>query len=300
MRLILMRKLLAFICISGFFSVHTAFLEGQAGFNPLPGASVTQNPFDEVFSDMDRAFVETASEPTLVDLYFLGRAVAAHILTIYKPYTGNPELTLYLNLICQALLVHAPEMELFAGAQVLILDSPELNAFASPGGHIFITRGLVGAVDSEDMLAAIIAHELAHVKLKHGAGLIAEMRFSDDMAAIADRAFEFSRDLPMAQRLGGFRDSVTVVIDTLMINGYSQIQEFEADQEALILLALSGYNPRALVQVLEILQRTQDSGNVEINTTHPSPVQRIAYIESLFRGRQFRDTGSYRMHRFRN
>ena len=295
-----MRKFLAFFCICGFFSVQAAYLEAQAGNNPFPGLNRGQIFFDDAFAGMERAFGEMDTEPTPADLYFLGRAVAANILTTYRPYTGNPELTRYLNFICQTLLVHVPEIELFDSAYVLILDSPELNAFASPGGHIFVTRGLVEALNTEDKLAAVIAHELAHIKLRHGVSLIEEMRFSDEMAAMAERALEFSRASPAAQRLMGFRDSVTALIDTLMRNGYSQIQEFEADMEALILLALSGYNPMALVEVLEMLQRRQNSETILLNTTHPSPAERIANIERLVGGRQFRDTGSYRAPRFRN
>jgi len=281
-----MKKILAFLCFSFFLSTQTLYLEAQTRNDP--------------FAELDRVFAEIDTNPTPEDLYFLGRAVAANILASYRPYTGNPALTRYLNLICQAILVHIPEIELFDGASVLILDSPELNAFASPGGHIFITRGLIRAANTEDMLAAIIAHELAHIKLKHGASLIAEMRFTEDMTAMAQRAFEFSRNAPAAQRLINLRDSVSVVVDTLMRNGYSQIQEFEADQEALILLALSGYNPRALIQVLEILQKMPNSENIMLNTTHPSPSERIANIERILGGRQFRDAASNRAHRFRN
>ena len=281
-----MKKILAFLCFSFFLSTQTLYLEAQTRNDP--------------FAELDRVFAEIDTNPTPEDLYFLGRAVAANILASYRPYTGNPALTRYLNLICQAILVHIPEIELFDGASVLILDSPELNAFTSPGGHIFITRGLIRAANTEDMLAAIIAHELAHIKLKHGASLIAEMRFTEDMTAMAQRAFEFSRNAPAAQRLINLRDSVSVVVDTLMRNGYSQIQEFEADQEALILLALSGYNPRALIQVLEILQKMPNSENIMLNTTHPSPSERIANIERILGGRQFRDAASNRAHRFRN
>jgi len=296
-----MKKLLVFLCIYGFFSIQAAYLEAQPGNNPFPGQNRDQNFFDHAFSDMDRAFEEMDTEPTPADLYFLGRAVAVNILVNYEPYTGNPELTSYLNHICRALLVHIPEIELFDGAYVLILDSLELNAFTSPGGHIFITRGLVEAARTEDMLAAIIAHELAHIKLKHGADLIAEMRFTDEMAIMADRAADFAgRDSTAVRRFMSLRDSVIIVIDTLMKKGYSQIHEFEADQEALILLALSGYNPRALVEVLEILQEMPGSENIGLNATHPSPSERIANIERLIGGRQFRETGSFRAPRFRN
>ena len=295
-----MKKLMALFCICGFFCLKAASLQAQVGNAPFPGLGWSQGSFDDAFAEMERAFAEMDldTEPTPRDLYFLGRSVAASILSIYPPYTGNPELTHYLNLICQALLVNSPEIVLFDGASVFILDSLELNALTSPGGHIFITRGLVQASNSEDMLAAIIAHELAHIKLEHAASVLRAQVFFDDMAAIRHRAFEFSRDSPAAQSLMGFRDSLVVMIDTILRNGYSQVQELEADREALVILQRAGYNPRALIEVLELFQVTPWA--IQINTTHPSPAERIANIERLLGGRQFPDTSSYRMHRFRN
>ena len=288
-------------CICGFFSIYVTHLEAQGGRPPTPsGVNHAHNLLDSALSSMDRAFGEADTEPTPADLYFLGRAVAANILGTYRPYTGNPELTNYLNLICQAILVHTPEIELFNGAYVLILDSPELNAFASPGGHIFITRGLLEVLNTEDMLAAIIAHELAHVKLKHCANMIREIRFYDDMSAIAGRASGFSGNSTEARQLMSFRDSVSSVVEALMISGFSREQEYEADMEALTLLALSGYNPRALVEVLEILRRAQNSRNVRLNATHPIPADRIANAEILMGSRQFRDNSSLRAPRFVN
>jgi predicted Zn-dependent protease len=260
-----------------------------------------QSRANDALAGMERAFSENDPEPTLQDLYFLGRAVAASILSIYKPYTGNPALTRYLNLICQAIVINNPEIELFDGCHVLILDSPELNAFASPGGHIYITKGLVESTNSEDMLAAIIAHELAHIKLKHGVEMINEMQFYNDMTAIANQAFDFSgRDSPAARRLMDFRESAATLTDTLLKNGYSYSQEFEADQEALSLLSTAGYDPQALPEVLNMLREKQNSSDTGINATHPSPVERILNIERWIRYYRVQDTRRYRVSRFIN
>lgn len=296
-----MKKLPVLLCIFTIFSVQAVYLGAQAGRNPSPGANRTQGFLNDAISGMGSAFTEMDTEPTPVDLYFLGRAVSANILASYKPYTGNPALTRYVNLICKTIVINSPDIELFNGCYVSILDSPEFNGFASPGGHIFVTKGLVELVSTEDMLAAVIAHELAHIKLKHGSSIIADMRFYDDMLSISDQAVELSgRNSPAVQRLMNFRDSVTALIDTMFKNGYSQTQEFEADQEALILLALSGYNPRALPEVLGLLQRAEASKTIGLTATHPSPQERIANIDRLIRDRQFRDTGSYRAPRFKN
>jgi predicted Zn-dependent protease len=257
-----------------------------------------QDFFGDALSDMDRAL--NASEPTLEDAYYLGRAVAANIFAAYRPYTQNRELTRYVNRICQTLVINSSQPVAFKGYYVIILDSPEFNAFASPGGHIFLTRRLVEAATSEDMLAAVIAHELAHIILKHGLSMISDMSLSNEMAATADRAADFSGNSPAAQRLTFFRSSVTAIIDTMVKNGYSQPQEFAADREAIAILAASGYDPRALVDMLRILQRAQRSQGGGFNTTHPAPAQRIANVEGVARQYRIQDTRSYRVPRFRN
>ncbi|MDR0497651.1 MAG: M48 family metalloprotease [Treponema sp.] len=297
-----MKKIFTLLCICGFL-VQTAFIDGQprSSNNPSPGLNRAQGFMNDAMSEMDRAFAEAESEPTHEDKYFLGRAVAASILSSYKPYIGNPALTRYLNLICQAIVIHSPEIELFNGCFVDILDTNELNAFASPGGHIYITRGLVESTKSEDMLAAIIAHELAHIKLKHGINIINDLRIINEANLLADRAAELAgRDNPAVRRLMLFRGSVAAIIDTLMVNGYSQSQELEADREAMALLAASGYDPRALPEVLRVLLDSRNSINMKLNTTHPSPEERILNVNMWLRSYQVEDTRSYRESRFRN
>jgi predicted Zn-dependent protease len=229
----------------------------------------------------------------------LGRAVAANILAIYKPYNQNPELTRYLNRICQTLVINSSQPVSFNGYHVIILDSPEFNAFATPGGHIFVTKRLAATAASEDMLAAVIAHELAHITLQHSIAIINDVKFTDEMTATANRAASLAgENSDAAKRLAYFRGSVNKAADTMMKNGYSQAQEFEADQEAVVLLAKSGYNPGALVEMLKVLQKTQSSQKGGFNTTHPSPTERIANVEKL----RYRTTNNdrYRAPRFKD
>ena len=235
-----MQKLLALFLFIACFFVLPERVEGQAR---------------DALSNMDRAINSMDAEVTPVDAYFLGRAVAANILAVYKPYTENAELTQYVNRICQTLAINSSQPVAYNGYHVIVLDSAEFNAFATSGGHIFITRGLAELAASEDMLAAVIAHELAHIILKHSIDTINEMRFTDDMMAVADRAAGIAaRNSVNAGQLLYFRESITKTVDTLMKNGYSQSQEFNADWEAMVLLAYSGYDPAALIEVLRVLQ----------------------------------------------
>ena len=303
-----MKKLLICLCLCVCFSVQAAFPRGSsasgAGSSPQPSAAEilgsAQSRSNEAMANMDRALTDIDSELTLEDQYYLGRAVAANILAVYRLYTENPALTRYLNLICQAILINSPEIELFNGCYVGILDSPEFNAFASPGGHIYITKGLVEATVSEDMLAAVIAHELAHIKLKHGMKMIEDMRFFYDMNAIANRGFDFSRDSQGAQRLMEFRGSVTTMLNALLRSGYSQAQEFEADREAAALMAAAGYDPEALLAVFKVLYDAQNSSGIYLNTTHPSALERTIQLDRWLVQYRVQDTRRYRAVRFMN
>jgi predicted Zn-dependent protease len=297
-----MRKLLTllFIC----FFIQAVYGGGQSQNKDNSGSGKTnlnaQSLAGNALSNLDNTISSLDDEFTLQDAYYLGRAVTANILTVYRPYTRNPELTAYLNRICKTIAINSPQPEMFNGYHVIILDSAELNAFASPGGHILITRGLVEATGSEDMLAAVIAHEFAHILLMHGVTMIADMRLNDALTATATRAGEIaSRESQEAARAVLFRNSVTKLADVMMKTGYSQAQEFEADNAAITLLAASGYNPGALLDMLKVLQTAQSSQKGGLSVTHPSPTERIANADKMTGRYQVQDTGSSRTPRFR-
>jgi len=280
------------VLISGLFILlRITLLEAQAPRG-------TQSYFDDALSAMDKAF--SHEEFTPEDEYYLGRAVAANILAAYKPYTANPELTRYLNRICQTIVINSVQPVIFKDYSVIVLDSQEFNAFSSPGGHIFVTRLIVETAASEDMLSAVIAHELAHVMLKHSISIIDDFRLNDEMAVLAEKARTLSGNTEAAMRLMNFRNSVSAVIDVLFKNGYSQAQEFEADREAAALLAAAGYYPGALVEMFKLLQQVQPSQKEKFNATHPSPEQRIANLSGWVDRYRVEDTRSYRVLRFKN
>ncbi|MDR1869143.1 MAG: M48 family metalloprotease [Treponema sp.] len=264
------------------------------------GKSANSNPF----SGNVNPFASTGEDDfTPVDTYYLGRAVAANIVKAYRPYTTNQEMIQYLNRICQTIVINSFKPPTFNGYYVTILDSDEYNAFATPGGHIFITRKLIESTTSEDMLAAVIAHELAHVMLRHGTAIISDTKFESEMFAIAGRAASSAAKLstnPNANKTLSYRNAVANTVETLLKNGYSQTQEFEADIEAAELLANAGYNPGALVDLLNVLRKFQGSQKVGFYSTHPSPADRISNVESSGRRLVVQDTRQYRVSRFKN
>jgi predicted Zn-dependent protease len=247
---------------------------------------------------MGQALAQDNKELSPADEYFLGRAVGASLLSRYTIYSANAPLRDYLNAICSALTVNSPQPELYEGYHVLILDNQEINAFATPGGHIFVTRGLIQAVESEDALAGVIAHEIAHIQLKHGIDAVNNMRLTRDLSAVADRAARTAaRDLSIQDRRMLFDNSVRELVTVLITSGYSQTREYEADAYALSLLAKAGYSPSSLVDVLRVLDRSRSRGGA-LYQTHPSPDQRIARLQTELRKYAVPDTRPYRAPRY--
>jgi predicted Zn-dependent protease len=284
-----------------------AFVIGLLAFSPLAaqntagGSQSLDADVSGSLSQMEGSLATADDDVFPLDAYFLGRAVAANIVGRYRPYAQKSEAERYLNKICAAIAINSPMPDMYNGYHVMILDSAEFNAFATSGGHIFVTRGLLGTLATEDALAATLAHEIAHIQLQHSVALIRSMRITRDLSTTADRAAGIAaRAASLSERKTLFDNAVRDMVTTLIVNGYSQEQEFQADIYAVRLLALAGYSPASLLDVLGILQRTTEAGG--FNNTHPSPARRIDNVrQELTRNRQFyqgSDTGSFRSSRF--
>lgn len=211
--------------------------------------------------------------------YYIGRAVGASVLSKYRPY-NDQESNLYLNLLGETLAQASNLPETFGGYHFLILDSDEINAFAAPGGLIFITRGMLRCCEHEDALAAVLAHEIGHVQLKHGLQAIKKSRVT---TALTTLAIEGARTLggeELARLTQTFENSISDITSTLINNGYSRVFEREADLAALTILRRVGYNTSGLLDMLRVMGERLKPGASDFATTHPSPANRITYIKA--------------------
>lgn len=195
--------------------------------------------------------------------YYLGRSVSAQILAepayskIYelRSATENRPVTQYINHIGYALVLVSGRPETYGNYHFVVVDSQEFNAFAAPGGNIFITTGLLNVTTSEDEIAAIIAHEITHVAKKHGIAVIKSSRWKGATATILLKgAQEYGPD-ELRHLLSSFAGAVQDIKETLIYNTYSPERENEADSEGVLILARAGYNPWAMVSILERLNK---------------------------------------------
>lgn len=229
--------------------------------------------------------------------YYIGRATAAIILNDYNLY-NEPNLTKYLNKICGAITINSEKPDLYNGYYVAVLDADEINAMATPGGHILITRGLLKCTSNEEELASVIAHEIAHIQKQHSISAIKTSRFKDLSLNVASLAINESDNDEAKQIMSVFGDSVDDVVSSLVLNGFSQEQEFEADAYALELLNNAGYNPHSIVNMLKTLEQNQANHKRGFVKTHPEPKKRIKKIEKELNSYSKSKTQEERISRF--
>jgi predicted Zn-dependent protease len=270
--------LILIILTGALFSCSSLMQVADVGAQIAGATGVVDQNTANAISTSARAIGTAAEEINPEQEYYIGRAVAASILSSYKLYSDNQGLTAYLNSICSAITINSPRPYVYNGYHVALLDSNEINAFATSGGHIFVTRGLVNAAQTEDALAGVIAHEVAHIQLKHSIKAIKSSRATQAILITSTSAAGAASGMDVKQLTDVMNESVGEIIQTMVNNGYSQAQEFEADNTAMELMASAGYNPSGLIDMLKSLSSVQKAG-AGFGKTHPSPAQRISNAE---------------------
>jgi len=158
---------------------------------------------------------------------------------------------------------HKPNLEY----HFVALDDKSVNAFALPGGYLFITKGMLKKLTSETQLAAILAHEIVHVVAR-------------DASAAMSREIGIGILLSAVTSGKASRGVLTVADLTRQILGlqYSREDEKEADLMGLDYMVWAGYNPNGMVETMQMLQSQQQVRPVEFFSTHPSPQNRMEYL----------------------
>jgi len=151
----------------------------------------------------------------------------------------------------------------------VLADSTTINAFALPGGQVFITVALLSRLDTEDQVAGILAHEIVHVLARHSAQRIAKSNLTNGIVGAVGVA---SGDASAAQ--------TAAMIGQLVNMQYGRDDELESDGIGVCLMIDAGYDPQGMVAVMEVLAEAS-SGNrqPEFFSTHPNPENRIQAIQ---------------------
>ena len=158
----------------------------------------------------------------------------------------------------------------------LLADDQTLNAFALPGGQVFITQGLLKNLKTEAQLAGVLAHEIGHVVGRHSAAQVAKSNLTQGLAGAANIA---SYD-PNSPGSSVAKAAIAAAIAKVVSMRFSRNDELEADKLAVDFAPQAGYDPRAMIEVMNILaQGGGRSSTPEFLSTHPDPGNRIGELE---------------------
>ncbi|MDF1563024.1 MAG: M48 family metallopeptidase [Deltaproteobacteria bacterium] len=239
-----------------------------------------------------------ATELTPEQEYYLGRTVCAQILAERfenrvvavkgkgREATGSADLH-YLQAIANALVPAAERSHLDAlpperiptALRVAVVPGDAPNAYATPGGFVVVTSGMLSLAENEDELAAVLAHELSHVTLAHGLSAIdkAEAPLLKRIGRGAE-ALGTSMGVDLSELTQAF-DKFTGAISAKLTKGYDADYEFAADARAASILEEAGYDPSALPRIVDRLGSwLEANGQKGFGETHPSPKDRLARL----------------------
>jgi len=203
----------------------------------------------------------------------IGESLALEGLQRFGKPVANERLQQYVNLVGNA--VAASSTRATIPYRFAVLDSPVQNAFAAPGGIIFVSKALLGIMDNEAELAGVLAHEVGHVAAKHALGTIRRGQFLQGVGTITAATMRGSKGKQFESMIGDLQT-------TLFDKGLDKELEFQADAMAVDTAYRAGYDPRGLVNVLKKLKRIEATGgnkNGSWFSTHPPLDERIARLE---------------------
>jgi predicted Zn-dependent protease len=275
--------LIAFSCLSPTVSSAQDAVKALGGLFKslsLPGKPASNNSSGDKASDLFQMLgqsMEQIDEPKEIEI---GRQLAAMLLGA-KPLYADEKVQRYVNQLGRWISLQSARPNLpwsFA-----VIDDAGYNAFAAPGGYIFITRGLLERVPEEAELAGVLAHEINHVVAKHhlkalrksaGTGLLAQGLATQVKGDLANAAY--------GQAAALFRN--------LYSKGLDRDDEFDADRAGVVLAARAGFDPYGLVSVVQGLRTASAEDQLfALNVaTHPPAQQRLDQMEQSM-GRRLDD-----------
>ena len=223
---------------------------------------------------------KTLAEDVIAEIRF-GRHIAARILGQEKTY-DDPKLTRYIRLVGNSLAMHSSRTDI--NFHFGILDKEIPNAYSAPGGYVFITLGAIKLAQDEAELAAIIAHEIAHISERH---IVKELKIKGQ---------EDSGLTGLTRLLGATGDTARIALskatdkalEILFNEGYKVTEEAEADRTAILLLAETGYDPTALQRYLQRIEENKADNDAR-SKTHPTSEDRYRKLSELIKAEGLED-----------
>jgi len=191
------------------------------------------------------------------------------------PLLKDAEALKYLNSLGKRLVGFAPNKHPEYAWQFRIVNSAEINAFALPGGYIYVNRGVFDAAENEAQLAGVIAHESGHVVMRHGTHIASQAVLAQGGMAILTSILGQGGSLTsQLAQLG-----LGLGVDSLLLKN-SRTAESQADEVGTYILYQAGYDPHAMVQFFQIIAKKYPQRTLQFFSDHPNPENRIKDVDA--------------------
>lgn len=229
----------------------------------LPAAAVTEPYFQPHYCKDAFTYAQEIAE---------GRQAEQQVYKQMKVLPDSSPITQYVQGIGARLIAYAPGYKW--PYRFHVVDSRQINAFALPGGAIFVNTGTIAAAENESQLAGVMAHEISHVVQRHSTCNQTKEAKPNLGWGLADL---------LAGMVPGF-GGVLAQKGLGMVQGLGYLQmsrtdEKEADLLGTEILYNAGYNPRGLVQMFQIIERKYGAGGAQFLSDHPNPGNRVEYVD---------------------
>jgi Zn-dependent protease with chaperone function len=189
------------------------------------------------------------------------------------PSCNSPKVDAYLTQLGMKLVAHLDSHGATYPWEFHCVNDRAINAFALPGGYVFVNRGTIEAADNEAQLAAVMAHEISHVALRHGTNQASKAQLGEGAVGILGALSGGGVGGALVSQLGSFAAGGVLL-------RYSRSAETQADISGTQVLYDSGYDPRAMAQFFEKLEaETKGKNPPEFFSDHPSPDHRVERVD---------------------
>jgi Zn-dependent protease with chaperone function len=191
------------------------------------------------------------------------------------PLVNDPEALRYVNNLGKKLASYAPNNNSEYAWQFKIVNSTEINAFALPGGFIYVNRGAIEAAEDEAQLAGVLAHESGHIVMRHGTHMASQAMLAQAPLAILGGLLGESGSI--TARLAEL--GLGLGVNSLLLKN-SRSAESQADEVGTYILYRAGYDPRAMGQFFQIIQQKYPQRTLQFFSDHPNPENRIKAVDA--------------------
>lgn len=230
-----------------------------------------------------RSFNEVTGETQHVSInkeqeVAIGLQAAPQMAQQYGGLAADPQVQEYVDQVCTRLLENSAAGGTDYPFECHVLADPEtINAFALPGGQVFITAALLDRLETAGQVAGVLGHEIGHVVARHGAEHIAKAELTQGLTGAAVLA-AYDPDHPGNSQ---YAAQIAMLIGQLVNLKYGRDDELESDRLGVRFMSDAGYDPRAMLRVMEILANSSEGQRPpEFFSTHPNPENRIQNIQA--------------------